>query len=61
MLVDDPKVTVRPLAERTEDEIDKTFRDFSVIYKRLREAILEARFSHGDNATVFPSKPWAKS
>ncbi len=58
MLVNDPKYNVMPLAERTEDEIDKTFRGFNVLYKRLREAILEARDAHGDNVTVFPRKPW---
>ena len=61
MLVDDPKITVRPLAERTEDEIDQTLRNFDIIYKRLRGAILQAHQSLGDNVTLFPSKPWAKS
>ena len=60
MLVDkpDPKFNQILLAEKTEDEIDKTVRDFNVIYKRLREAILVARQSYSDNVTVFPPKPW---
>ncbi len=58
MLVDDPKVTVRPLAERTEDELDQTLRNFDILFKRLRKAIWEARNSHRDSASLFPSKPW---
>ena len=58
MLVGDPKVTVRPLAERTKDELDQAFRNFGILYKKLREAIKEVHQSHGDNVTVFPPKPW---
>ena len=61
MLVDDPKSTARPLAERTEDELDQTLRNFDITYKRLRKAILQAHQSHSDNVTLFPRKPWAKS
>ncbi len=45
----------------TQDEAGKIFRDFNVIYKRLREAIIEDSLSHSNNVTVFPPKPWAKS
>ncbi len=61
MLVDDPKNDETPLAELSDNETDQAFRDFNVIYKRLRKAILEARDAHSDNVTVFPPKPWAKS
>lgn len=61
MLVDDPKSTARPLAERTEDELDQTLRNFDILYKRLRGALLQAHQSLGDNVTLFPPKPWAKS
>ncbi len=61
MLVDDPKFDETPLAEKTEDEIDQTLRNFDITYKRLRKEIWEARDSHGDNVTLFPPKPWAKS
>ncbi len=61
LLTDDPKFNVRPLAERTEDEIDQTLRNFDITYKRLRKAIWEARQSHSDKVTLFPPKPWAKS
>ncbi len=60
MLADVPKSPVRPLAERTEDELDQTLRNFDILYKRLREAINEVRQSHGDNVTLFPPKPWAQ-
>ncbi len=58
MLIDDPKFNVRSLAERTEDELDQTLRNFDILYKRLREAIKEVRQSHGDNVTLLPPKPW---
>ena len=58
MLVDDPKVTVRALAERTKDEIDQTLRNFDIIYKRLHAALLQAHQSLADNVTLFPRKPW---
>ncbi len=59
MLVDksDPKFYETPLAERTEDEIDQTLRNFDILYKRLRGALLQARQSHSDNVTLFPPKP----
>ena len=58
MLVDNPKSTARPLAERTEDEIDQTLRNFDITYKRLRKAIMESRQSHSQKMTVSPPKPW---
>ncbi len=61
MLVDDPKFNVRPLAEKTEGEIDQTLRNFDILYKRLRKALLEAHQLRADNVTLFPPKPWAKS
>ena len=63
MLVDNPnpKFNETPLAERTEDELDQTLRNFDILYKRLRGALLQAHQSHSDNVTVFPPKPWAKS
>ncbi len=63
MLVDNPnpKLNETPLAERTEDELDQTLRNFNILYKRLRGALLQARQSHSDNVTLFPPKPWAKS
>ena len=61
MLADVPKSTVRPLAERTEDELNQTLRNFDILYKQLRGALLQARQSPGDNVTLFPPKPWAKS
>ena len=56
MLVDDPKVTVRPLIERTEEELNQTLRNFDILYKQLRGALLQAR----QNVTLFPPKPWAQ-
>ncbi len=58
MLADDPKVTVRPLAERTEDELNQTLRNFDILYKQLRGALLQAHQSPGDTVTLFPPKPW---
>ena len=58
MLVNDPKVIVRPLAERTEDELDQTLRNFDILYKRLRGALLQAHQSHSDSVALFPPKPW---
>ncbi len=56
LLIDRNNVT--PLAEKTEDEINANIREFDASYKMLREAIDEARLSHGDNVTVYPPKPW---
>jgi len=61
MLVDHPKSNARPLAERTEDELGQTLRNFDILYKQLRGALLQAHQSPGDNVTLFPLKPWAKS
>ncbi len=58
MLADVPKSTVRPLAERTEDELNQTLRNFDILYKQLRGALLQARQSPGDTVTLFPHKPW---
>ena len=58
MLADDPKLTTKPLAERTVDKIDQTLHNFDIAYKRLRKALLQAHQSLGDNVTLFPPKPW---
>ncbi len=39
MLIDDPESVFTPLAELSDEEIYKTFREFDVTYKRLRAAI----------------------
>ena len=58
ILADHPDHAAIPLSKLTEDKMYALFRDFSVSYKTLREAIGDARQSHGDNVTVFPPKPW---
>ena len=45
----------------SEDEIDKIVDALGnriVVHTMLREAIFDARQSHGDNVTAFPPKPW---
>ena len=42
-------------------KVDDALVDINVTSMILREAIIDARHSLGDNVTVFPSKPWAKS
>ncbi len=56
ILADHPDSIVTPLAKLTEAEIEKTFSDFSAIYKKLRAAIIEAHHSHSDNSTLSPPK-----
>ncbi len=51
-------VLVNKLSEDEIKKVDDALIDPNVTYMILREAIMDARHSLGDNVTVFPPKPW---
>ena len=51
-------ILVNKLSEDEIKKVDDALVDINVTYMILREAIFDARFSHSDNVTAFPPKPW---